>query len=77
VNLPESGELARGGNDKDPSVRTQRFTVTLPAGERPRTTLACQGARSVTLTTSPKSGAEQEFACGYSVPAADVLRGDG
>lgn len=63
------GELARGGNDKDPSVTTRNFTVTLPAGQRLVTTLACQGARDVVLTTKPRSGAEQEFACGYTVPA--------
>jgi hypothetical protein len=69
VNPPEPGELARGGNDKDPSVLVRRFTVTLPAGERLRTTLACQGAHSIVLTTTPKSAAEQEFTCDYAAPA--------
>lgn len=66
---PVPGELARGGNDKDPAQTTQTFAVTLPPGQRLRTTLACQGATTVRLVTSPQSGAEQEFACGYELPA--------
>jgi hypothetical protein len=65
---PSSGELARGGNDRDPSLSTARFTVVLPAGQRLSTTLACQGAHDVTLTTQPKSEAEQTFGCGYATP---------
>jgi hypothetical protein len=66
---PLEGELARGGNDTDASLTTRTFTVTLPAGQRLRTTLACQGAPTVVLKTTPKSRAEQEFACGYQAPA--------
>ena len=66
---PVAGELARGGNDTDPALTTRTFTVTLPAGQRLRSTLACQGATTVSLVTKPASGAEQEFACGYDVPA--------
>ena len=62
----EPGELARGGNNQDASLTTKAFVVTLRAGQRLRTTLACQGAHNVVLTTTPTSAAEQTFACSYT-----------
>lgn len=65
TNAPTSDELARGGNDQDPALTTRVFTVTVPAGGRLRSQLACDGVGTAKLTTVPSSGAEQEFPCSY------------
>ena len=57
---PATNELARGGNDKDPSLTSQEWEVTVPAGGRLKSTVACNGAGTTELVTVPKSGAMQE-----------------
>ena len=62
---PAKNELARIGNDDDPALTTADFDVTIPAGARLRSTVVCNGAGTVRLTTVPSSGAQQEFRCEY------------
>jgi hypothetical protein len=62
---PVENELARAANDQDPSRTNADFDVTIPAGARLRSTVICNGAGTVRLTTSPESGAQQEFRCEY------------
>ncbi|MCW2778481.1 MAG: hypothetical protein JWN17_2206 [Frankiales bacterium] len=73
VVLPEDPQdLARGGNDTDPTKKTQTFKVVVPAGSRLRTTAACEGADKIVLTTVPDSAAAQEFTCGFEGTPAEL-----
>lgn len=62
---PLENELARAGNNDDPDLTSADFDVTIPAGARLRSTVVCNGAGTVRLVTTPKSGAMQEFRCEY------------
>jgi hypothetical protein len=64
VTIPSGpGELARGGNDVDPSLTTRTFEVTVPAGSRLLVTVACNGATFLDATTEPDSLAEVNMSC--------------
>lgn len=69
---PAPNELARGANDKDPSLAAQEWEVTVPAGGRLKSTVACNGAGMTELVTVPKSGAMQEFRCEYGAEAVEL-----
>ncbi len=49
------GDLARGGNDADPTLTTRTFNVTVPAGARLQVVAACNGAAFLDITTVPKT----------------------
>lgn len=68
----QPGDLALGGNEKDPAKTTQTFTVTVPAGSRLRTTAACEGRNQIAVTVSPQSAAAQEFTCGFEGAPAEL-----
>jgi hypothetical protein len=59
----EAGDLARGGNDADPTLTTQTFRVTVPKGGRLEVTAACNGATFLEVATVPDSLAELTMSC--------------
>ena len=62
---PTDNELGRAANDKDASLTTTELEVTVPAGGRLKSTVACNGTGTAKLVTVPKAGAMQEFRCEY------------
>lgn len=59
----EPGDLARGGNDADPTLTTRTFRVTVPKGGRLEVTAACNGATFLEVATVPDSLAELTMSC--------------
>lgn len=59
----EPGDLARGGNDVDPTLTTRTFRVTVPKGGRLEVTAACNGATFLEVETVPDSLAELTMSC--------------
>lgn len=57
------GDLAAGGNDKDPTLLTRTFDVTVPAGARLSLAAACDGATFLEAKTVPASKAELTISC--------------
>lgn len=57
------GDLARGGNDADPTLTTRTFNVTVPAGARLQIVAACNGAAFLDVTSVPKSKVETTISC--------------
>lgn len=69
---PAENELARAANDTDPTLTKADFEVTVPAGGRLKSTVACHGAGDTVLTTVPRSGAMQEFRCEYGAEPVEL-----
>ncbi|MCW2620999.1 MAG: hypothetical protein JWL64_601 [Frankiales bacterium] len=67
------GELARAGNDTDVSLTTATLTVTVPAGQRLGSRLACEGLTQASVHTDPESGAGSEFACGRDGSPSELV----
>lgn len=69
---PDKGQLAAGGNDKDPSLASSTFSVTVPVGTALKIHAACLGANHIVITTQPRTKAESEFNCGFHGVASEV-----
>ena len=69
VKLPSaSGDLVTGGNDRQPSLTTRTFVVTVPRGSRLSVSAACQGFAELVVETVPDSKAELGLPCGRTRP---------
>lgn len=67
VTLPAQPEdLVAGGNDRDPTLTTRTFAVTVPAGARLSVTSACRGFAELDVRTVPDSKAAHTLPCGRS-----------
>ena len=69
-------DLARGGNDADPSLTTRAFTVTVPQGRRLEVTAACDGATFLEVETEPASVAELTMSCFEPSGVSELTVGD-
>lgn len=77
LTLPaEPGMLASGGNDKVPTLATETFSVTLPAGSRLKIHVTCLGENHIVVKTTPTSDAESEINCGFNGVASDIAVAD-